>query len=151
MSHRISPLIIKESKELNWRINRKKSPLENLEELIEKVLKEVKSIKTQKISPELERDKRKELQVALEKLGTNLESVLALREVCNSKSAIKLNKTLKKKNSPELNREFLFLIKNIENVRSNSTNYEEAWREIEAEYFLKVSLYSAELLIREKK
>lgn len=149
MSHRISPLLIKESKELDWKINKKKSSLENLEELIGKILKETKSIKLQKIPATKERAKRKNLQLALEKMGTNLESILALKAVCSSPNATVLNKNLKKKETPELNREFLFLVKNIDNVRNNSADYQEAWREIEAEYFLKVSLYSTELLRRE--
>lgn len=148
MSHRITPLLIKESKELDWKINKAKSSLENLEDLINKILKEVKVIKAQKISPAKEGEKRRKLQLALDELGTNLESVLALKAVCSSENATKLNKVLRKKQSPELNREFLFLVKNIENVRKNSTNYQEAWREIEAEYFLKVSLYNTEIVRR---
>jgi hypothetical protein len=150
MSYRISPILSKESKTLDWKINKKKTCLENLEDLFSKVLKEVKAIKAQKISPLKEREKRKNLQEALSELGTNLESIMALHAVCGSQNTIKLSKILKKKESPELNREYLFLVKNVENVRKNSTNYEEAWREIEAEYFLKISLYNAEILRRLK-
>jgi hypothetical protein len=150
MSHRLSPILAKESKELDWKINKKKSSLENLSELIEKILKEVKAIKAQKISIAKEKEKRKALKQALEKMGLNLESVIAIKEVLSSKLAEELNKSLKKKEAPELNREFLFLMKNIENVRKGSADYQEAWREIEAEYFLKVSLYNGEILRREK-
>lgn len=149
MSHRITPILIKESKEFDWKISKKKSALENLSELLDKVSKEVRTVRAQKISVSKEQEKRAKLQKAVTKMGTNLESLLALKEVANSDNILKLNKELKKKTDAELSREFLFLVKNIEKLRNNSTAYEEAWREIESEYFLKVSLYNAEILRRE--
>ena len=149
MSHRITPILIKESKEFDWKISKKKSALENLSELLDKVSKEVRTVRAQKISVSKEQEKRAKLQKAVTKMGTNLESLLALKEVANSDNILKLNKELKKKTDAELSREFLFLVKNIEKLINNSTAYEEAWREIESEYFLKVSLYNAEILRRE--
>jgi hypothetical protein len=145
MSLRLSPILINESKELDWKVNKKKSSLENINTLIKKILKEVDSIKAQKISISKEKQKRKNLEKALDKMGINLETIFALAEVCSKSNVLSLDQTLQKKETHDLNREFLFLVRNIENIRKKSSEYQEAWREIEAEYFLKVSLYNTEL------
>lgn len=149
MNQRLYPLIVKQSKYLDWKLNKNKSPLENMKILLERILKEVKSIRKQKITAPQEKTNRQRLHSLLEELGINLQSVEALYERSNSQRAIEINKKIEAKSTPDLNRDFLALAKNIENVREKSTGYQEAWKEIESEYFLKLSLYNIEILRRQ--
>jgi hypothetical protein len=151
MSFRITPILSKECQSLGWKIVPSQGAGDNLRNLLNKIEKKCNRIKSRSLPIEKEKEIRSTLKKATEELGSSIASLLALNEVSKKEGAQKIEKVLSKKETAQVTREFLSLLKNSENVWAESANYAEAWREIEAEYFYKVSLYQAELYKREKK
>jgi len=150
MAHHIQPILADKCLALDWEINTKKTQKENLDKLLNALKKSIDKVKGRKLSVKEEKEERALLKQGTKELDQNVASILALWKARKSTKMEKLSRTLSKSKTIDITRCLLHLLRNSDKIRENSANYAEAWREIEAEYFYKVSLYQAELHLREK-
>ena len=145
MPKRIQPILAAEVKSLGWKHSKTKNAQENLGALLDAIAKQIEAIQRGKLSVEKHIQTKKSLQQTLEELGQNIPSLLQLRSLINTPKAKEKAVQLAKKPKAQLLRELLKLSENEPKLRAKSTEFESAWLEIEGEYFLKTSLYHAEL------
>jgi hypothetical protein len=151
MAHHIHPVLAQKCEAVGWEINPEKPQKESLDKLLTTLKKSINRVRGQKLTPKEEKEERALLKKATGELSQNVASILALAKAAKSAKMEKLARSLSKAKATELTRCLLHLQRNADKVRKGSADYNEAWREIEAEYFYKVSLYQAELHLRERK
>ena len=148
MATRIAPLLCKEIPSLKWKVKKSKSALDNLQEALAKVGVLIAKLESGKLPVPEQLATKETLKNALQEAGQSISGVRWLAKSSTQKWAAEKDKSLASKSDSTLLREFLRLARNEPKIRSRSHHYEEAWPEVEANYFLKVSLYRTELARR---
>ena len=145
MIPRINPILNDKITAINWKINQDKDARENLKDIISIIKEKIENIQGGKLKVEHHIKEKKELLKTLKETGQNLLSIAVLEKEITKRWTKELSKKLKTKTTPEILREFLKLKEKENNIRMESAEFDEAWVEIEAKYFLKMSLYQMEL------
>jgi hypothetical protein len=151
MATRLAPIHTKGCKALGWQITAKKSSIESLRELLSSLETLISSLKSGTLPAKKHLEAKAKLKEALKECGQTIPGVAALKSALTEGWAEKKAKALEKKTEATLIREVLKLSQNEPKLRSKSQTYEEAWPEVEAHYFAKISLYKAELAKRSAK
>lgn len=148
MNIRLAPILTRECDALSWKVNPKKSALENLQELLRKINSLAESLASRQLAPKDQIEGKARLRAALAETSQTIAGAALLWETLRGKWAQDKCKALEKKDEATLLRDLLRLSQNEPKLRAKSHTYEEAWPEVEARYFAKMSLYSAELAKR---
>jgi hypothetical protein len=141
----IFPILVSKCESLNWKIRKDYTATKNLESLMKKVSRLESKIKTGSLPPQEEHKTRQTLSKAMFELGQSIPSLKTLEKCLRSESTTQLEKAFASKETPILWAEMLTNLKNSEKVRKSSIDYSEAWREIEGNHFVKISLYNIEI------
>lgn len=145
MPTRISAILIKESPTLGWKASKKKTAQENLIEVLERFTKIAEILRERNLPADEHLSLKENLKVALREVGISLGAVPILLKSATDKKAAKKSKELAEKSHVQLIRELLRLAQSETRLRNQSSDYGEAWPEVEADFFTKMSLYQMEL------
>lgn len=148
MKTRIAPILCKEVPAISWHTNKKKSSLENLNVLLDGIQEMRESLESRSLPSSDHLALREKLKTTLSEAGIGLTCSKLLKKSLSSKWAKEKATALAQKNEVNLLRELLRLAQNEPKLRAKSHVYEEAWAEVEADYFAKMSIYRAELALR---
>lgn len=148
MATRIAPILTKKCKAVKWEVSPKKSAVENLKDLLKKINGLADSVKRRELPVKEHIETKNRLKEALTESGQTLAGARLLADALNEKWADKKGEALEKKSEARLVRELWRLAQNEPKLRAKSQIYEEAWPDVEAGYFAKMSLYWMELARR---
>jgi hypothetical protein len=146
----IFPILKTSCKSLGWKLNKKQSAYENLECLLNKISRIEAKIRKGNLPIEEEKMYRNTLRSSMNELGQSLTSIRALKKSLTSKMTKALVDSLESKKTIGLWTELIANLKLSERVRKESVEFEEAYEEIEANHFAKISLYNMEIERREE-
>lgn len=147
----IFPLLVSKCETLGWKINKSSSASKNLDALINKVSRLEKKVRDGKLNSKDESHVRQTLIKAMNELGQTLSSLKSIAKSLESETSRDLEQSFKTKSTPTLWAEMLANLKNTEKIRKESTQFLEAWREIESNHFTKITLYNIEIERRNMK
>jgi len=145
----IFPILKTSCKSLGWKLNKKYTAAKNMELLLEKIEKLTSKIRKAELPVEENKKYRAKLQESMTELGQTLSSIQALSKALRSKQAEDLSKSLETKKTIALWTDLIANLKMSEKVRKQSLDFDEAWEEIEANHFAKITLYNMEIERRE--
>lgn len=149
MATRLSPILTRSCAALKWKVSPKRSAIENLQDLLNKLETLVGTLRKGTLPVPKQLEEKARLREALNETSQTIPGATLLKKALSEKWAEEKSKSLEKKEEVHLLRELLKLAQNEPKLRTKSHNYEEAWPEVEANYFAKMSLYRIELARRE--
>jgi hypothetical protein len=141
----ILPFLSKEIPSLKWKIDKKKSALENLQDALSQFSKLKEVLDKNELPPKTHALTQKKLLKSLEETNMNLLSVKMLQLTLSKRKFSTLNKKLQEATLPTISSSLLSLYAKSRSVRNQAANYEAASKEIESEYFAQLSLYQMEI------
>jgi hypothetical protein len=147
----IFPILKTSCEALGWKLNKKLTASRNMELLLDKVSKIENKIKKGNLPIEEEKKLRNQLRESMGELGQSLSSINALKKVLKTQAIEQLVKSFEVKKTLSLWTDLIANLKMTERVRKESVEFDEAWEEIEANHFAKISLYNLEIERRDIK
>lgn len=141
MLNAIRPILVREVPSLSWKLDFQKSPYQNLCDLLT-ITKTVRTTIEDNSSPVADHLKLRETyKTLLAEMSQSLESLETLENYFESEKTQEDGLKVEQETPQNANRAFLLLQAKEPQLRKKSLEYGLAWKEIEAQYQLKVTLY----------